>query len=192
MAQPQASTPSAPPPPPTTLLATLKAFTKAQETRAALSRELDDALSSFLSGTPSPLTNLIPTTPEPVSASTCASEAVRPPNELELGEVLRIGFTGILEVRQEVDTLQAVLRVVFKRDDLADVLEKVEKLEGDRLKETIQRDQLRRLAVLAPEEDFTQAIADANKKRQELALEINEESREISAEIAELSADEEG
>ena len=129
------STPIAPPPPPTTLLATLKAFTKAQETRAALQRELEDALSSFLSDTPSPLTNLIPTTLEPVSASTCASEAVRPPNQAELGEVLRIGFTGILEVRQEVDTLQAILRVAFKRDDLADVLERVEKLEGERLKE---------------------------------------------------------
>lgn len=133
MAQP--STPSAPPPAHTTLLGVLKAFTKAQETRASLQHELEDALSSFLSGTPSPITNLIPTGPTPVSASTCATEAVRPPNQDELGEVLRIGFTGILEVRQEVDTLQAVLRVVFKRDDLADVLEKVEQLEGDRLKE---------------------------------------------------------
>ncbi|KAK4705469.1 hypothetical protein P7C70_g721, partial [Phenoliferia sp. Uapishka_3] len=181
----QPSTPSAPPPAPTTLLATLKAFSTAQQTRADIQRELEDALSSFLSNTPSTLETL----PTAVSASTCATEAIRPPNQVELGEVLRIGFTGLLEVQQEVDTLQAVLRVVFKREDLADVLENVEKLEVERLKETIQRDQLRRLAVLAPEEDFNQAIADANKRRGQLAQEINEESREIFAEIAELSAE---
>lgn len=130
MAEMDLTPPNAPKPPPTTLLATLKAFNTAQETRAALGRELDDALSSFLSNTPSTVSTL-----PPVSSSTCATEVVRPPNQDELGEVLRIGFVGLLEVRQEVETLETVLRVVFGKSDLADVLKRVGDLEGERLKE---------------------------------------------------------
>lgn len=158
---------------------------RAQETRRSLSLELESALSSFLTSTPTPLTNPTDTlsnlaTP---SGSTCATEAVRPPNEAELGEVLRIGFMGLLEIRDEVEELEAVLRMAWKREDLADVLKKVEGLEAERLKEvrfvarsrtaaeanhaslqTIQRDQLRRLATLTPDQDFTEAIK-AHEKR---------------------------
>ncbi|ORY92895.1 hypothetical protein BCR35DRAFT_320073 [Leucosporidium creatinivorum] len=178
---------------PNTLLATLQAFTRAQETRRSLSLELESALSSFLTSTPTPLAN--PTdalsnlaTP---SGSTCATEAVRPPNEAELGEVLRIGFLGLMEIRDEVEELEAVLRMAWKREDLADVLKKVEGLEAERLKETIRRDQLRRLATLTPDQDFTDAIKVHEKRRAELAQEIGEESQEISAELADLSAAEE-
>lgn len=174
---------------PASLLLTLKAFQRVQETRRSLSLELEGALSSFLSNSPTPLadpSDSLASLPTP-SGSTCATEAVRPPNEAELSEVLRIGFVGIMETRDEVDELEAVLRLVWKREDLADVVKKIEGLEGERLKEvrlrrssqtrkpwdadrlptllqTIQRDQLRRLAMLDPAEDFGEAIAAADKR----------------------------
>lgn len=137
MSIPRAADGPAPRQVPNTLLATLQAFTRAQETRRSLSLELESALSSFLTSTPTPLTNPTDTlsnlaTP---SGSTCATEAVRPPNEAELGEVLRIGFMGLMEIRDEVEELEAVLRMAWKREDLADVLKKVEGLEAERLKE---------------------------------------------------------
>lgn len=52
-----------------------------------------------------------------------------------MGEVLRIGFMGLMEIRDEVEELEAVLRMAWKREDLADVLKKVEGLEAERLKE---------------------------------------------------------
>lgn len=122
---------------PNTLLGTLQGFTRAQETRRSLATELESALSSFLTSTPTPLADPADSLSNlsTSSGSTCASEAVRPPNEAELGEVLRIGFLGLMEIRDEVEELEAVLRMAWKREDLADVLKKVEGLEAERLKE---------------------------------------------------------
>jgi hypothetical protein len=122
---------------PNSLRTTLKAFNRAQETRRSLQLELESALSSFLSNSSTPLTHStdILASLETPSGSTCATEAVRPPNQDELGEVLRIGFMGLMEIRDEVEELETMLRMAWKRDDLADVLKRVEALEGERLKE---------------------------------------------------------
>jgi hypothetical protein len=130
----------APAPGSTTLLTTLKSFLTAQQTRHSLSSELEAALSTYLLASsslpapPSPLPS--GQLPDILSApSTCASEAIRPPNEAELGECLRIGFVGLMDIKTEMDVLVSVLRDVWNREDLAKVVERVEEGEVERLKE---------------------------------------------------------
>lgn len=80
------------------------------------------------------------------------------------------------------------------------------------ISQTIQRDQYRRLATLEPDRDFAQVVSaheqkcalklakrsslltscSLSRRQRELAQAINEESREITAEIADLSAGAEG
>lgn len=113
--------------------------------------------STPLSPPTSPLPLLPPSRPQPPvrpplhpslvanspAASTCATEAIRPPNEAELSEVLRIGFMGLMDVRTEVGVLEEVLRNVWGRKDLAEVVRRVEELEGERLKEVSSRASVR-------------------------------------------------
>lgn len=119
--------------PPHSLLISLRAVLKAQQTRVEISNELDAALSSFLTQSPSPLE--LPSEANGAAEPTaCQMEAVRPPNEVEMQEVLKIGFTGLLEIRGEMQELAAVLRMIWSREDLAKVLDKAEELEGEKLK----------------------------------------------------------
>ncbi|KAK4047691.1 hypothetical protein OIV83_005199 [Microbotryomycetes sp. JL201] len=184
----------------TSLLATLQAFQRAQETRRSLQNELESALSSFLTDTPSAWSNGSAISVNGHShafdgaangtTSTCAREAaeLRPPTSDEMTQVLDIGMRGLLDVRLEMQELQTLLRETWKRNDLARILSEVESLEQDRLKHTIERDQMRRLSAIEPDRDFSEAIAAANAKRSELASRIEEEAREIAAEIADASA----
>ena len=162
-----APTPSSSSTPPT-LLSTLTRFRALQQTRAALAHELDDALSTYLS---TPASILAPPPPTaaaasdtPAPQSTCAAEASLPPSQAELSEVLRIGFEGLMEVRGEMLELSERLASEFEREDLGRVVGKVEELEGERLKATIERDQARRLAVLQPEGEFESQIQDLEAK----------------------------
>lgn len=132
------------------LLSTLRAFTRALETRRALQAELDQALSSFLTSTPSGLSSgsdalaapLDPDNSDRDSAqpnggggiSTCRSEALRPPSEDELQEVLRIGFAGLVEIKEEARLLQADVEQRWRRTDLARVLERIEGWESERIR----------------------------------------------------------
>ena len=182
-----------------TLLTTLQSFITAQRTRRNVQLELEQALSSFLSQSPSGLKSLTLNAPEPElgpatvttgSGTACANEAaqVRAPNDAEMVQVLKIGFEGLVEVRNEVDIITTLLRDEFDRKDLAQVVDRIERLEASRTKESLMRDQYRRLAVLEPERDFHELIAQHDKKQAQLALEINEQTEEITAEIADLSA----
>lgn len=124
---------------PATLLATLRAFTAALETRRSLQAELDSALSSFLTSTPAPLFSgpdaLAPAAePATTGASACASEAVRPPSQDELNEVLRIGFGGLVELKEEVRLLREAIETRWHRADLAGVLGRIEEWESERIK----------------------------------------------------------
>ena len=158
---PTAQTPSSSSAPASaTLLTTLTRFRTLQQTRHALAHELDDALSSYLSASAS----LPPPPPAAEGQSTCAHEASLPPSQAELGEVLRIGFEGLMEVRGEMLELAEKLEVEWHRADLGAVVGKVEALEGDRLKATLERDQLRRLAVLEDGADFTAQVAELEAK----------------------------
>ncbi|KAM0787790.1 hypothetical protein ACM66B_003844 [Microbotryomycetes sp. NB124-2] len=184
----------------TSVSATLQAFQRAQETRRSLQNELESALTSFLTDTPSTWSNGTAETlnrsngasneVENGSTSTCAQEAasVRPPTNDEMTQVLEIGMRGLLDVKIEMQELQTLLRDTWKRNDLARVVREVESLEQERLKHTIERDQMRRLSALEPDRDFSEAISVANAKRAELASQIEEEAREIAAEIADASA----
>ncbi|BGP02629.1 hypothetical protein RTG_01635 [Rhodotorula toruloides ATCC 204091] len=189
------------------LLSTLRAFTRALETRRSLQAELEQALSSFLTSTPSALTNgadvlaapsdsleTNETTEQPnggAGLSTCASKALRPPSEEELQEVLRIGFAGLVELKEEVKVLQADVERRWERQDLARVVGRIEGWESERIHATLERDQLRRLQSLQPELDFDSSIAEKNALRDSLARQIQEEVQEVHAEIAELAAAEE-
>ena len=121
--------------PPHSLLITLRAVQRSQQTRTSLSHELDGQYSSFLSQTASPLDlSLSPSTTEEVPLTTCQLEAVRPPNEIEMNEILRISFVGMMEVRNEMQEHIEMLRTVWKREDLVKVVTELERLEGERLK----------------------------------------------------------
>ncbi|GEM07350.1 hypothetical protein Rt10032_c03g1367 [Rhodotorula toruloides] len=186
------------------LLSTLRAFTRALETRRSLQAELEQALSSFITSTPASLStgadvlsaSTGPTRPDESSAqpngaatlSTCASEALRPPSEEELQEVLQIGFAGLVEIKEEVKVLQAELERKWERDDLARVVGRIEGWESERIRATLERDQLRRLQSLQPGLDFDSSIAEKNSLRDSLARQIQEEVQEVHAEIAELAA----
>lgn len=121
------------------LLATLLSIRTAHSTRHALSLELESALSSYLtlpSSTPAEPTPDSAATPSPSSTpSTCLSESIRPPNEAELAEILRIAFEGLLAVRSEIQSARLVLRDTWARGDLEKVVGEVERLEEERLKE---------------------------------------------------------
>ncbi|GAA6048283.1 hypothetical protein JCM3770_006519 [Rhodotorula araucariae] len=198
--------PLPPAPAPATLLGTLRAFTRALETRRALQAELDSALSSFLSGTPGPLgrTDALsagtsasaPTAPGAPGAaaaaapalSPCASEALRPPSEPELEQALAIAFGGLVELKDQVRVLQRAVGEQWARADLAAVMGRVEQCESERLRATLERDQMRRLSMLQPDLDFASSIADKNALRDSLAAQVQEEVQEIHAEIADLAA----
>ena len=120
--------------PPHSLLITLRAVQRSQQTRTSLSHELDGQYSSFLNQTASPLDlSLSPSTTE-IPLTTCQLEAVRPPNEIEMNEILRISFVGMMEVRNEMQEHVEMLRTVWKREDLVKVVTDLERLEGERLK----------------------------------------------------------
>ncbi|GAA6002201.1 uncharacterized protein JCM10292_000805 [Rhodotorula paludigena] len=176
---------------PATLLATLRAFTAAIETRRSLQAELDSALSSFLTSTPAPLSSgpdALAAEPAATGASACASEAVRPPSQDELNEVLRIGFGGLVELKEEVRLLREAIETRWHRADLADVVGRIEEWESERIKATLERDQMRRLQTLQSELEFAASIEEKNALRDSLARQIQEEVQEVHAEIAELSA----
>lgn len=151
-------------PPAPTVLSTLLRFRTLQQTRTALSHQLDDALSTYLV---SPTSILSPPAPTPTPAapqSTCASEASAAPSQAELGEVLRIGFEGLMQVRGEMLELAERLSGVLGRGDLGRVVGRVEELEGERLKATIERDQARRLGVLGVGGEFQAQVTELEAK----------------------------
>ncbi|BGP07932.1 hypothetical protein JCM10049v2_003777 [Rhodotorula toruloides] len=202
-----AASPAAAAPPTDSLLSTLRAFTRALETRRSLQAELEQALSSFLTSTPSALStgsDVLAAPSDSLEAdapsaqpngaagrSTCASEALRPPSEEELQELLRIGFAGLVEIKEEVKVLQAAVERRWERADLARIVRRIEGWESERIRATLERDQLRRLQSLQPELDFDSSIAEKNALRDSLARQIQEEVQEVHAEIAELAAAEE-
>lgn len=121
-----------------TLLSTLKSIRTSCETRALLLNELDSNYDSFLSQLPSTLD----ISPRPSAANTttatdgvtsCQTEAVRPPNEAEMGEILRISLIGLMEVRDEISASTEVIRAC-SRSDLVTAIEIMEQKEQERLK----------------------------------------------------------
>ncbi|BGP31939.1 hypothetical protein JCM10296v2_003718 [Rhodotorula toruloides] len=201
---PIAASPAPAAAPADSLLSTLRAFTRALETRRSLQAEVEQALSSFLSSTPAALStgsDVLAAPSDSLKAdepnvqpngtaglSTCASEALRPPSEEELQEALQIGFAGLVELKEEVKVLQADVKRRWAREDLARIVGRIEGWESERIRATLERDQLRRLQSLQPELDFDSSIAEKNALRDSLARQIQEEVQEIHAEIAELAA----
>lgn len=166
----QIDTPLAPTPPALpSLLATLKNITKASGTRSALANEFESAYVAFLSQMPTLLnfaenSDALDESSVALEGMACQREAARPPNQIELEAILKIYFEGEMETRATMQQLITELGL-FKRPDLVKIVEGMEALENNRLKETIARDQLRRLAVLeSGESDFTDAIARGNTK----------------------------
>ncbi|GAA6012241.1 hypothetical protein JCM11491_007068 [Sporobolomyces phaffii] len=185
------------------LIETLEAVLKAWETRHSVLNELESALESFLTSTPIALSNPVdlltpapgPESPDPTTrtASSCTSEAqsplhVRPPNEDELQQLLSISFAGLLEVKNEIRELGQRLADDLDAPRLAKIVATVEGWESDRIKLTLERDQLRRLSSLQPELEFSQSIKDKDQLRRELLSQIEEEKREIQAEVVDLKA----
>ncbi|SCZ98624.1 BZ3500_MvSof-1268-A1-R1_Chr3-1g05508 [Microbotryum saponariae] len=189
-----AATLAPPPPPPATpsLLATLKLYRTSLRSRHSLLSELEAALTSFFTKTPTPLSTLnidadnLNRTP----TSTCATESIRPPNVEELQEILRIGFEGVLEAKQEHRLIADSLEHRFQRADLKNVVERIETMEEERFKLMIERDQLRRLDMITQvgEGEFQSSLDGFEKRRRELTQKIHDEEREIDAEIVDLGA----
>ncbi|GAA5971303.1 hypothetical protein JCM3765_003556 [Sporobolomyces pararoseus] len=187
----------------TSVLSTLELVIKAWETRHSLLAELDSALNSFLTSTPISLSN--PTdllSPEPGpegqdsntrTATSCSTESqsplhVRPPNEQELQQLLSISFAGLLEVKNELAGYRRTLDEELDAVRIARIIGTVEEWESERIKLTLERDQLRRLSSLQPELEFSQSIAEKDQSRKDLLSKIEEEKREIQAEVMDLKA----
>ncbi|GAA5998125.1 hypothetical protein JCM5350_006681 [Sporobolomyces pararoseus] len=185
------------------ILSTLELVLKAWETRCSLLAELDSALNSFLTSTPISLSNptdlLSPEpTPEPRdtitrTSTSCTTESqsalhVRPPNEQELQQLLSISFAGLLEVKNELVGYKRTLDEELDAVRIARIVGTVEEWESERIKLTLERDQLRRLSSLQPELEFSQSIAEKDQSRRTLLSKIEEEKREIQAEVMDLKA----
>ncbi|GAA5878677.1 hypothetical protein JCM16303_002166 [Sporobolomyces ruberrimus] len=183
---------------------TLESILRAWEIRQALLSELDAALDSFLTSTPISLshpTDLLSSVPPEDqaessttrTATSCTTESqsplhVRPPNEEELQQLLSISFAGLLEVKNELKGLKSTLEGELEAGKLAKIVGRVEEAESKRITLTLERDQLRRLASLQPELEFSQSIKEKDKARRELFGDIEEEKREIQAELMDLKA----
>lgn len=147
---------------PTTLLEALKSFQTLQKTRHNLIQELESSLSSYLIPSSTPSLPEPPATTNGERPS-CASQAlslptlqqldqhlssassedvqdplttikIRPPNEFELTEILRIGFLGLLEINNELTMLELTLEETFKRADLGKIVGNVKGLEEERFR----------------------------------------------------------
>ena len=139
------------------LLATLQSIGKLCQTRSELSNEFESAFSSFLTDIPvvlsgtdgdilasSTSTNDSSSNSTTLDASTdteggaagttCAIESARPPNQLELEQVMEVWFRGEMELRESMAESLAQLKG-FGREDLVRVVEQIERVEDARLKE---------------------------------------------------------
>lgn len=133
------------PAPNASVLASLKAYVQLVETRRSLQAEMDQALSSFLTGESAPLANgqdvlsapgapAASSSPSPSSLSACAAEAIRPPTEQELQQVLQIAFGGLVEVKEQARLLVVELDERWDRADLARMVRGIEEDESARIK----------------------------------------------------------
>ncbi|KWU46107.1 hypothetical protein RHOSPDRAFT_32101 [Rhodotorula sp. JG-1b] len=182
------------PAPATSALGSLKSYVQLIETRRSLQAEMEQALSSFLTATPAPLSN----GPDPLAASgseettttrsPCAAEAIRPPTEPELQQVLQIAFGGLVEVKEQARLVVEALEERWHRPELARIVRGIELDESARIKATLERDQLRRLQTLQPELEFASSIQEKDAARTALAGSIQEQMQELHAEIADLAA----
>ncbi|GAA5958939.1 hypothetical protein JCM8115_000697 [Rhodotorula mucilaginosa] len=182
------------PAPATSALGSLRCYVQLIETRRSLQAEMEQALSSFLTATPTPLSN----GPDLLSASgseettttrsPCAAEAIRPPTEPELQQVLQIAFGGLVEVKEQARLVVEALEERWQRPELARIVRGIEVDESARIKATLERDQLRRLQTLQPELEFASSIREKDAARTTLAGSIQEQMQELHAEIADLAA----
>ncbi|GAA6060075.1 hypothetical protein JCM10212_003036 [Sporobolomyces blumeae] len=204
----------APAPGSPTLLETLQALTKVWQTRHALVVELEQAMDSFLTSTPIPLDGAhLAGSPAPAAsdarhpttsdhaqeslatrtASSCSTEAsssahIRPPNQVELEQLLSISFEGLVQVKSEAVEL-STRPVVTRNPRIQGAVGRIEEWESQRIKVILETEQLRRLAMLQPDLEFSASITEKNRIRDELARQIQEEKTEIHAEIADLAAE---
>lgn len=123
------------PAPASSVLGSLKSYVQLIETRRSLQTEMEQALSSFLTATPAPLSN----GPDALSATTtraspCAAEAIRPPTEPELQQVLQIAFGGLVQVKEEARLVVEALEERWHRPDLARIVRGIELDESARIK----------------------------------------------------------
>ncbi|GAA5981680.1 hypothetical protein JCM10908_004564 [Rhodotorula pacifica] len=190
------------PAPASTLLGSLKSYVQLVETRRSLQAEMDQALSSFLTASPAPLstgpdalsaasnTTAVNGASETSNLSACAAEAIRPPTEQELQQVLQIAFGGLVEVKEQAKLVVQELEERWGRSDLARMVSGIEDDESARIKATLERDQLRRLQTLQPELEFASSIQEKDAVRNALASQIQEQLQDVHAEIADLAATE--
>lgn len=132
------------PAPATSLLGCLKSYVQLIETRRSLQAEMDQALSSFLTARPIPVPldgSDALSAPEVDHAaargdelSACAAEAIRPPTEQELQQVLQIAFGGLVEVKEQAKLLVDALDERWDRKDLAAQVREIEQDESARIK----------------------------------------------------------
>lgn len=136
--------------PPPTLLAALLSFQTIQATRHSLLTEIETSLSSYLLPSPTlpipePITNGerpscasqvldLPTLQGEINPDPLTTINIRAPNTEELGEILRIGFLGILEINNDLSKLEVELKETWQKGDLAACVGRVKGLEEDRFR----------------------------------------------------------
>ena len=126
------------PAPATSALGSLRCYVQLIETRRSLQAEMEQALSSFLTATPTPngpdLLSASGSEETTTTRSPCAAEAIRPPTEPELQQVLQIAFGGLVEVKEQARLVVEALEERWQRPELARIVRGIEVDESARIK----------------------------------------------------------
>ncbi|KAN0065424.1 hypothetical protein ACQY0O_001260 [Thecaphora frezii] len=190
---------------PTTALHLLKSFKECQERRVAHWHEYDDAFSTYLSQ-PSPSAPLSGDTlpsPPPLQdqsamdgaasrtlhscsqAAHAAGERIAITDDM-LQEILHLVTQGLLECSHRARAIQTELALPhIDQPRLAALVDRIQNHENQLLRTTVQRDQLRKLA-LSQQRDYNHDVEQLQRTITELRNEIVQEMQEVAAEMAEL------
>ncbi|KAI8575030.1 hypothetical protein K450DRAFT_263674 [Umbelopsis ramanniana AG] len=143
------------------LLILLKSFSNSQSTRVALYKEFDDAFTDY--------------------------KAKRLPID-QYQSICGIVTDGFQEVSQQIQTIERQLRDTYSREDLAQLIRRVQEGEREKLKLTVNI-QIWEIESEAGDKDFTEAIAEARPKLAGILESINDVLEEVREATSELSYD---
>ncbi|KAH8556780.1 DNA repair REX1-B-domain-containing protein [Umbelopsis sp. PMI_123] len=141
------------------LLNLLKSFSNSQSTRVALYKEFDDAFADY--------------------------KAKRLPID-QYQSICGIVTDGFQEVSQQIQSVEHQLRDTYSREDLAQLIRRVQEGEREKLKLTVNI-QIWEIESETGDKDFSEAITEARPKLAELLDSINDILEEVREAMSELS-----
>lgn len=108
-----------------------------------------------------------------------------PMTDAIFSKILALVTSGLLDCSHSVRAIETELRTALQRPDLARMVGHVQDDENKVLRNTVERDQNKRLAKMEGR-DLTDVIGQSNEQIKQARERIQESMEEISAEMAEL------